>query len=109
MVSPHHLGAAGLCLLGGDPGARRARGEKKTLQLIPLTLAEIRRLLCRCALTVAHSLEHILHWSYWRRWHQAVAAACHARACHARRQLASTVKLRLSGQLLRMINRPSSL
>src|SRR5512143_1402769 len=67
----------------------RPRGERG-LALIPLTLAEIRRLLCRCALTVYHSLEHILHWSYWRRWHQAAAAAC-----HARRKLASIKEVRL--------------
>jgi hypothetical protein len=28
-------------------------------------------------LTVGLALDHILHWSLWRRIHQAVAKACH--------------------------------
>jgi hypothetical protein len=40
-------------------------------------LQEIRRLLCQAVLTVVQTLDHILHWSLWRRWHQAIAKACH--------------------------------
>jgi SRSO17 transposase len=44
--------------------------------LIPLTRNEIRRLLTT-AMTVLRTLEHRLHWSQWRRRHQAVARASH--------------------------------
>lgn len=47
-------------------------------RLIALTLAEIRRLL-----NLAHSSEpeirHGLHWSIFRRWHQAQARRAHVR------------------------------
>ena len=46
--------------------------------LIPLTRNEIRRLLTT-AMTVLRTLEHRLHWSLWRRRHQAVARTCHYR------------------------------
>jgi SRSO17 transposase len=46
--------------------------------LIPLTRNEIRRLLTT-AMTVLRTLEHRLHWSQWRRRHQAVARASHYR------------------------------
>jgi SRSO17 transposase len=46
--------------------------------LIPLTRNEIRRLFTT-AISVLRSLEHRLHWSQWRRRHQAVARACHYR------------------------------
>lgn len=58
--------------------------------LIPLTLPEIRRLICPAVLTVVQTLEQILRWSLWRRWHQAVA-----KACHSRRQRAALGKMRL--------------
>src|SRR4051794_9368560 len=44
--------------------------------LIPLTRNEIRRLLTT-AMTALRPLEHRLHWSQWRRRHQAVARASH--------------------------------
>jgi SRSO17 transposase len=46
--------------------------------LIALTRNEIRRLFT-AAINVVRSLEHRLHWSLWRRHHQAVASACHYR------------------------------
>jgi len=46
--------------------------------LIPLTRDEIRRLFATAFGTV-RSLHHRLHWSRWRRHHQAVARACHYR------------------------------
>jgi len=44
--------------------------------LIHLTVNEIRRLhaIFTCP---AHTEAHHLHWSYWRRRHQAVARRCH--------------------------------
>jgi SRSO17 transposase len=51
--------------------------------LIPLTRNEIRHLLAEI-LKPLHQPGHILHWSLWRRIHQAVA-----RACHYRRQAAN--------------------
>ena len=46
--------------------------------LIPLTRNEIRRLFTT-AIGVLRSLEHRLHWSQWRRRHQALARDCHYR------------------------------
>ena len=45
--------------------------------LIPLTLNEIRRLFTRLPTPPTHNRAHLLHWSRWRRRHQAVARACH--------------------------------
>jgi hypothetical protein len=47
--------------------------------LIPLTVAEIRRLLYHLVWKVLQPAEHILAWSVWRRRHQARAQACHYR------------------------------
>ena len=51
--------------------------------LIPLTRNEIRRLFT-AAITPVRHITHILHWSIWRRRHQA-----RARASHYRRQAAT--------------------
>jgi SRSO17 transposase len=51
--------------------------------LIRLTCHEIRRLLA-AALQPVHDITHVLHWSAWRRAHQATA-----RASHYRRQTAT--------------------
>jgi hypothetical protein len=51
--------------------------------LIPLTRNEIRRLLA-AATTPRHGIHHVLHWSTWRRQHQA-----RARASHYHRQAAT--------------------
>jgi len=53
-------------------------------RLIPLTLAEIRRLLHihRDQRDDQTKIAHALHWSKWRRTHQT-----HARRCHFRRRL----------------------
>ena len=47
-------------------------------RLIRLTRNEIRRLFTAAA-TVLRTLEHRLHWSRWRRHHQAIARASHHR------------------------------
>jgi SRSO17 transposase len=54
-----------------DPAARH-------LALIPLTRNEIRRLFT-AAITAVRTLRQRLHWSQWRRHHQAVARDCHYR------------------------------
>jgi SRSO17 transposase len=53
-----------------------------TPELLPLTVPEVRRLLCRLVWAPAAPAEHVLAWSRWRRRHQA-----RARRCHYRRRL----------------------
>jgi hypothetical protein len=45
--------------------------------LIPLTIPEVRRLLCRLVLAALPPPEESLGWSLWRRRHQAIARRCH--------------------------------
>jgi SRSO17 transposase len=52
--------------------------EATRLVMIPLTRSEIRRLFSR-TLTVLRTLQQQLHWSQWRRHHQALARASHYR------------------------------
>ena len=51
-------------------------------ELLPLTVPEVRRLLCRLVWTPVVPAEQVLAWSRWRRRHQA-----RARRCHYRRRL----------------------
>jgi hypothetical protein len=44
--------------------------------MIPLTIAEIRRLFNVCD-QAKHLIQHTLHWSSWRREHQAQARRHH--------------------------------
>jgi SRSO17 transposase len=53
--------------------------------LIPLTVAEIKRVLNLVTRTW-HSIRHYLHWSWWRRRHQARARWFHQRARLRRRE-----------------------
>jgi hypothetical protein len=53
-----------------------------TPDLLPLTVPEVRRLLCRLVWAPAAPAEQVLAWSRWRRRHQA-----RARRCHYRRRL----------------------
>lgn len=62
--------------------AERARAKPPD-GLIPLTCNEIRRLFTTLVSSPLHHAEHLLHWSRWRRQHQA-----RARASHYRRQTA---------------------
>ena len=45
--------------------------------MIPLTVNEIRRLFTVLVNTAAHTVAHHLHWSLWRRTHQARARRSH--------------------------------
>ena len=54
---------------GGCPGLDE--------RLIPLTVAEVRRLLTRLVWKVNYSPDFVLSWSLWRRHHQAQARRCH--------------------------------
>jgi SRSO17 transposase len=51
---------------------------------VALTTSEIRRLLNVLLVKPVHGLAHLLHWSNWRRYHQATA-----RRAHYRRRLAT--------------------
>jgi hypothetical protein len=44
---------------------------------VALTVAEVRRLVRRLLLARPPSRAEVLHWSGWRRHHQAVAKRCH--------------------------------
>lgn len=57
----------------GQPG--RIQSEPRAL--VPLTAAEIRRLLWRLAWFVTLATASVLRWSQWRRCYQAIAMACH--------------------------------
>lgn len=47
--------------------------------LTPLTVPEIRRLFSRLITNTSHTISHWLHWSIWRRRHQARAKTSHYR------------------------------
>jgi hypothetical protein len=55
----------------------------RTADLLPPTVPEVRRLLCRLVWGRPPPPEHTLGWSVWRRRHQA-----RAKRCHYRRRLA---------------------
>jgi len=57
----------------GQPG--RIQGKPRAL--VPLTVAEICRLLWRLIWLMIPAAAFVLSWSQWRRRHQAVAMACH--------------------------------
>ena len=51
--------------------------------LVPLSCPELIRLLRALVLPPpARDREHVLHWTAWRRHHQAVATACHQQRHH---------------------------
>jgi SRSO17 transposase len=58
--------------------AEHAR-HRVTHELIPLTCNEIRHLFTNLTNRGGHSITHLLHWSRWRRQHQARARASHYR------------------------------
>ncbi|MFD9041202.1 transposase [Streptomyces bottropensis] len=81
LVPPRHPGHARARLLGGhdSPGPRKGGRRNGSSSLVPLTVAEVRRLL-----DLAHPREarhrspaRRLYWSRWRRRHQAITRRCH--------------------------------
>jgi hypothetical protein len=71
--------------------AARAGDTHTDQRLIPLTLNEIRRLFARMITNTIHTIDHWLHWSAWRRRHQASAKTSHYhRRGHLIHQPAST-------------------
>ncbi|HEX5750759.1 MAG TPA: hypothetical protein VFZ09_31325, partial [Archangium sp.] len=47
--------------------------------LVRFSIQELRRLLLNIAWVVRPALDFVLHWSRWRRRHQAIAKRCHYR------------------------------
>jgi hypothetical protein len=74
LVPPYHAGLAHAVLV-----SLRVRGKKTPEGSGPLSVQEIRRLLCRLLWHGAHSIEYVLSWSPWRRRHQYRAQQCHYR------------------------------
>jgi hypothetical protein len=73
-----HLGPARLRLLSVLAATQPGNGHRRDDRLIPLTRNEIRRLFTGLSQQLpAPALQ--LHWSRWRRRHQATARACHYR------------------------------
>ena len=76
-VAPaHHVGAARARCAGRDAGAGR-EGRKGGGMRVALTVPETRRLLHASGCTAEQQRHHV-HWSHWRRTHQATAKRCHA-------------------------------
>ena len=73
-----HPGPARPCLPVRPGRSQAAAGYPSDDQLIPLTRHEIRRLLTGLSRQLAAPAAQ-LHWSRWRRRHQATARACHYR------------------------------
>jgi SRSO17 transposase len=59
--------------------AGRERDGDVDQSLVPLTFNEIRRLFTRTITNTIHTIDHWLHWSTWRRRHQARAKTSHYR------------------------------
>ncbi|WP_438306907.1 hypothetical protein ACSHXN_45950 (plasmid) [Streptomyces sp. HUAS TT11] len=58
------------------------------VRLVPLTCPELVRLLRALVLPLpVQDRDHVLHWTAWRRHHQAVATACHQQRHHLHDQL----------------------
>jgi hypothetical protein len=55
-------------------------------ELIPLTVPEVRRLMCRLIWLWIEPPSQVLRWSDWRRRHQARARRSHWRRSHQRAQ-----------------------
>ena len=53
------------------------RKKSRAVEPVPLTVAEVRRLLWRLVLARTPPTERVLGWSHWRRCHQARAKRCH--------------------------------
>ena len=58
--------------------------EHEAVQLLPLTVPEVRRLLWRLVWQAPATPEGVLYWSHWRRRHQARAKRFHIKRRAAR-------------------------
>lgn len=56
-------------------------------ELVPLSVAEVRRLFQCVLLRPQVPVKHVLHWSWWRRRHQARARHFHYRMRARRKQM----------------------
>ena len=83
MVSAYYIIAAGARVSDSDEGtgSRERRPKRGVLELdaelIPLTVPEVRRLLVALVWSEPVPVERTMHWSFWRRRHQARARRCH--------------------------------
>src|SRR5215210_4971364 len=97
MVSPHHVSISSPCLFDGDAGrgSRKRRPKRGVLrldvELIPLTVPEVRRLLVALVWSTPPPVERTMRWSFWRRRHQARARRSH----YKRRMARQTAQVRL--------------
>jgi SRSO17 transposase len=66
-------------LAGAAPADPDPYGYARQHDPIALTTSEIRRLLNILITRPVHGLAHLLHWSNWRRYHQAAARRAHYR------------------------------
>ena len=78
LVPAHHVGDVGPRVSVGDQASGHGSGGKRGCydsdeELIPMTVPEVRRLLTRLIWTENQLPDLILHWSWWRRLHQARA------------------------------------
>ncbi len=79
LAPPHHPGH-GRPRLPDRPAGPRARHPESrngSFGLVPLSLPELRRLIHRLTHRRPASLDHILHWSHWRRRRQHQARTSH--------------------------------
>ena len=105
LVPPHHPGDAGPRLSGGspEPGERASQWQKGgepewDEALIPLTVPEVRRLLCHLIWQSKPTAKSVLEWSHWRRRHQA-----RARLSHYKRRLTTYCSTRQCRQIESMM------
>ena len=78
LVQAHYIGVDRPRISGGNYGAVGASGKKKNrddlaADKVPLSISEIRVLLGHLVLALARSIDYVIGWSNWRRWHQTIA------------------------------------
>ncbi len=77
LTSDEREGASGAAGSGSSMTVRTSTGDHGPSPLIPLSLAEIRRLIHRVTDRRPTPVDHILHWSIWRRRRQHQARISH--------------------------------
>ena len=61
------------------PASARSSLAKLGIQLVSFSLQEVKRLFTSLLQSWQPLRKFIIHWSFWRRRHQAIAKACHFR------------------------------